>query len=552
MDRRNDSIGIYIHIPFCKSKCYYCDFNSYAGRENLAGSYFDALYKEIMLRSRRLGGRQVCSVFIGGGTPSLVDPGYITKLIDVCREHFHVVDDAEISMESNPGTLTYDRLRAYRDAGVNRLSIGLQAWQDRILKSIGRIHNRQQFVDNLKAAEECGFDNINVDLIFGLPGQTLGDWMETLEAVTGFGPAKHVSGQSEHRPGPVKHISCYSLAIEEGTVFGDRLDARLLEPADDGLDREMYHRAVDMLAEKGFRWYEISNFAVPGYECRHNLLYWKTREYAGFGAGAHSYLDAVRFNNVYGIEEYIRAVDNAYNRNKYNRYACGRCEYNRNECNRYTCSSYVYDGNGFVGTEGDADPAIPGRNANRDSGEDMAYCKDNADACMETAAGEAEDHASVAVGPGRMKKGDSAAYSSGANSCPDAAGSGFLKDMDGLHENFDVIDKEGAMSEFMILGLRLTEGVSSAEFEERFGERLEDKYGGKLDMLAAKGLIEAENMLAGTVGCGADRRSSEIPSGESCNADESCKEAGSCKPDRSYKLTRLGFDLANTVFVEFI
>lgn len=481
MDRRNDSIGIYIHIPFCKSKCYYCDFNSYAGRENLAGSYFDALYKEIMLRSRRLGGRQVCSVFIGGGTPSLVDPGYITKLIDVCREHFHVVDDAEISMESNPGTLTYDRLRAYRDAGVNRLSIGLQAWQDRILKSIGRIHNRQQFVDNLKAAEECGFDNINVDLIFGLPGQTLGDWMETLEAVTGFGPAKHVSGQSEHRPGPVKHISCYSLAIEEGTVFGDRLDARLLEPADDGLDREMYHRAVDMLAEKGFRWYEISNFAVPGYECRHNLLYWKTREYAGFGAGAHSYLDAVRFNNVYGIEEYIRAIDSVYK--------------------KYISSKYKYSRHGVGGAQGDTYIAAPGGKAK--------------------------------CGAGLAKP-------------------GFLEEMDGLHENFDVIDREGAMSEFMILGLRLTEGVSSAEFEERFGERLEDKYGGKLDMLAAKGLIEAENMLAGTVGCGADRRSSEIPSGESCNADESCKEAGSCKPDRSYKLTRLGFDLANTVFVEFI
>ena len=477
MGYRNDSIGIYIHIPFCRSKCYYCDFNSYAGREHLAGSYFDALYREIILRSRYTGNRRVSSIFIGGGTPSLVDPGYITKLIDICREHFHVDDDAEISMESNPGTLTYDKLRAYRDAGVNRLSIGLQAWQDSILKSIGRIHTRLQFVDNIEAAARCGFDNINVDLIFGLPGQTPDDWMETLEAVTGFGLEKH---------GPLKHISCYSLKIEEGTVFGERLDAGLLEPVDDDLDREMYHRAVDMLAAKGFRWYEISNFAVPGYECRHNLLYWKAREYAGFGAGAHSYLDSVRFNNVTGIEEYIKAVQNV----------CGK-----HECSRYVYGSYVCDGHGCGCMEGDTDPALPYKKIKNDIG---------------------------SVKP-----------------C-------FLEEMGGLHENCEVIDREEAMSEYMILGLRLTEGISSAEFEERFGERLEDKYGAKLDMLAVKGLIKAGNRLAGTAGCGADRHSCEIPGGESCNADESCKEAGSCKPDRSYKLTRLGFDLANTVFVEFI
>ncbi len=412
MDRISGSIGIYIHIPFCRSKCYYCDFNSYAGREHLAGSYFDALYREMALRSRYIGGRRVSSVFIGGGTPSLVDAAYITRLIGLCRECFHVDDDAEISIESNPGTLTWEKLQAYRDAGVNRLSIGLQAWQDRILESIGRIHTVRQFAENLEAAVKCGFDNINVDLIFGLPGQTPEDWRETLEAVTEFGTVRYspaandsaahkLSGhglvvrmpekqRSEGAGSPVKHISCYSLKIEEGTVFGDRLEAGSLEPVDDETDREMYHMAVDMLAEKGYRQYEISNFAVPGYECRHNLLYWKAKEYAGFGSGAHSYLDGVRFSNVTGIEEYIRAVDSV----------CGR------------------HGSGPVQVY------IPG-------------------------------------------------------------------EMGGLHENIEVIDREEAMSEFMILGLRLTDGVSSAEFEERFGERLEDRYGEKLRRLAAKGLIEA-------------------------------------------------------------
>ena len=222
MSHRSDNIGIYIHIPFCRSKCYYRDFNSYAGREHLAGSYFDALFREITARSGHLGDRRVCSIFIGGGTPSLVDPGYITKLIDICRSHFHVEDDTEITMESNPGTLTYDKLQAYRDAGVNRLSIGLQAWQDRILKTIGRIHSRKQFVDNVEAAVKCGFDNINAYLIFGLPGQTIENWTETLEAVSGFSA--------------IKHISCYSLKIEEGTVLGDKLmpDASAV---DDELDR---------------------------------------------------------------------------------------------------------------------------------------------------------------------------------------------------------------------------------------------------------------------------------------------------------------------------
>jgi oxygen-independent coproporphyrinogen-3 oxidase len=544
MNHRSDNLGIYIHIPFCRSKCYYCDFNSYAGREYLAGSYFDALYREITVRSEQIRDRHVCSIFIGGGTPSLVDTGYITKLIDVCRSHFHVDDDAEITMESNPGTLTHDKLQAYRDAGVNRLSIGLQAWQDSILRSIGRIHTRRQFVDNVEAAVKCGFDNINADLIFGLPGQTLENWMETLEAVTGFDA--------------IKHISCYSLKIEEGTVFGDRLDAGLLQLVDDELDREMYHQAVDTLAEKGYRWYEISNFAKPGFECRHNLLYWKAREYAGFGAGAHSYLDAVRFSNVTGIEEYIRAIDTVYA--KHSRAGTESCG-GHGRVGTDSCG-----GHGRVGTERCGGHSRVG----------MERCGSSTTAC---------------------------------------AG------IEGLHENFEVIGREEAMSEYMILGLRLVEGVNSAEFEERFGEKLEDKYGDRLGKLVANGLLTADVRPAETDALDPDHirqaetaaldpdhirpaetdaldpdhirqaetaaldpdhirqtetdvldpdhiRQAEtdaLDPGQSRLAEAAALDPALIRPDENtasgtgrksreiaYKLTRLGFDLANSVFIEFI
>ncbi len=412
----NKSIGVYIHVPFCKSKCYYCDFNSYSGREYLAGSYFNALFNEIEIRGKFTEDRCISSVFIGGGTPSLVVPGYISSLLDVCSKYMRLDKNAEISMESNPGTLTYDRLKAYRAAGVNRLSIGLQAWQDRLLKIIGRIHDRRQFIDNLDASVRAGFDNINADLMFGLPQQTMEDWAETIDEIA--------------KPGPIKHISCYSLKIEKGTVFGERLEAGTLQLTDDELDRQMYHYAVEKLADRGLKQYEISNFAMPGYECRHNLIYWRAREYVGFGAGSHSFLDSVRYNNTVGIEEYIKAVD-------------------------HICPG-AYNppgmGNGAEGVGGHGEGKVPNLT---------------------------------------------------------------------LHENFEVIGRNEAMSEYMILGLRLNEGIDSAEFEERFGEKLENVYGRNLDKLVDKGLIAADR--------------SDLPG-----------------RGVKYSLTALGSDIANSVFIEFI
>ena len=293
MGTETKKISLYIHVPFCKAKCYYCDFNSFAGMSGRIAPYFKALLGEIELYGERLKGYGIKTIFIGGGTPSFVDAEYISAVAESCRKHFNLLEDAEITIEANPGTLSFEKLAAYRSMGINRLSMGLQACQDDILKSIGRIHKYQEFVENFQQARRAGFSNINVDLIFGLPNQTLEDWKETLEKVAGLEP---------------EHISCYSLSIEEDTVFGDRLKAGELKPADDELDRSMYHMAKDMLTSYGYGHYEISNFAKAGFECLHNLTYWKAEEYAGLGAGAHSYLDSVRFNNVYSVENYIDCI----------------------------------------------------------------------------------------------------------------------------------------------------------------------------------------------------------------------------------------------------
>ena len=389
-----NNLSLYIHIPFCKAKCNYCDFNSYPGKTALMEPYFHAIETEIKLRGRDKGtgtmshsevGHGTCplvpTVFIGGGTPSLADPQMINRLMNACRQNFRLAGDAEISMESNPGTLSFEKLTGYKACGINRLSIGLQAWQDRLLKELGRVHSMEEFVENLKLARKAGFRNINVDLIFGLPGQTISDWTETVSNIISL---------------DIEHISCYSLKIEEGTVFGNRLRTGELEEPDDELDRKMYWHAIDSLVRNGYKHYEISNFARPGFECRHNLVYWRAEEYLGIGAGAHSYLDGCRFNNVNGIEDYIDGIEK-----------------------------------GVV-----------------------------------------------------------------------------------FRENEQPIDKNEAMSEYMILGLRLVDGISTEAFKARFGEEADSVFGGQLAKLEHRQLLER-------------------------NGDR-------------WRLTSTGLDFGNTVFMEFL
>ncbi|HEX9058958.1 MAG TPA: radical SAM family heme chaperone HemW [Clostridia bacterium] len=374
-------IGVYIHVPFCRAKCSYCDFNSYPGKENLAQQYFDALKKEIALSAEALKGLTIKSVFIGGGTPSLVKTEFIYEVLNELDRFTSIDSKAEISIETNPGTLTYDKLYAYKSMGINRLSVGLQSADNELLLKLGRIHSVEEFYNNYRLALKAGFDNINIDLIFGIPGQTFENWTNTLNSVIQINPS---------------HLSCYSLKIEEDTVFGKMLDAGDIKPIEDEKDREMYHETIRILGDSGYRHYEISNFARDGYECRHNLIYWNAEEYIGYGAGAHSYFMGIRYNNEYSVEKYIEKI---------------------------------------------------------------------------------------------------------------------YKDQN-IRENESYIDMNESMSEYMLLGLRLIDGVSLERFRERFNQDIPDAFKDSINMLSKKGLLTSDWGIV--------------------------------------KLTSKGLDLANEVFMEFV
>jgi oxygen-independent coproporphyrinogen-3 oxidase len=283
-------VGIYVHIPFCKKKCYYCDFNSYAGYEYLMEDYLKALLREIGFFSHLK--LKVVSVYIGGGTPNFVPPSHIERILSEIYTLYDVSEDVEITIEVNPGLLTEDKLKIYKANGINRISIGLQAFQNRLLKYIGRIHTVEDFLKNYSMIRKY-FDNVNVDLIFALPTQTFEEWQETLLKVTDLKP---------------EHLSLYSLIIEEGTLFGKLYKKGKLPYVDEEEEIMMYNWAVNFLKNKGYNHYEISNFAFPGRECRHNILYWELKEYLGFGAGAHSYFEGKRWANYERIEDYINKI----------------------------------------------------------------------------------------------------------------------------------------------------------------------------------------------------------------------------------------------------
>ena len=286
-----DKISLYIHIPFCVRKCLYCDFPSFSGMESVFDDYVRMLCREIDETYSDYRGMEVKSIFVGGGTPSVLPPALLGRISDKIFSRFDVDSKAEITIETNPGTLDAKKLAEMKSMYFNRLSMGLQAWQDRLLKKLGRIHTADEFETNFLQARDAGFKNINVDLMFALPAQSLDDWQETLEKVIKLRP---------------EHISAYSLIIEEGTPFFDMFDRGELKETDEETDRKMYYLAKEMLSDKGYKQYEISNFAKEGFECYHNKVYWRTEEYQGFGLGAHSYSDGVRFHNTYDMKEYLR------------------------------------------------------------------------------------------------------------------------------------------------------------------------------------------------------------------------------------------------------
>lgn len=292
-------LELYLHIPFCVRKCDYCDFLSMPANEELRRHYVDCLMEEIKQKAALCHEYQVISVFFGGGTPSILPGVQIWELMEVLRSCFQICEDAEITVECNPGTLTRQKLIYYKMAGVNRLSIGLQSANNQELQRLGRIHTYEEFLDSFGQARAMGFKNINVDLMSALPGQKQEDWINTLNKVLAVRP---------------EHISAYSLMVEEGTPFYERYgedewrreqgEPPLYLPSEE-MEREMYLSTQELMRNKGYIRYEISNYAFPGRECRHNIGYWKLTPYLGLGLGSSSFLEEVRFSNTKDLKTYL-------------------------------------------------------------------------------------------------------------------------------------------------------------------------------------------------------------------------------------------------------
>lgn len=378
---------LYFHIPFCVRKCFYCDFLSAPADGQTKAAYMEALRRETALRAEEYCCDSVTSVFIGGGTPSAVEAEEIAALLSTVRQHYPLAEDAEITIEVNPGTVTAEKLEVYRVAGINRLSIGLQSADDRELAVIGRIHTWQQFLDTYGLAVGAGYRNINIDVMSTLPGQTLESYRRTLKKILALNPQP-------------AHISAYSLILEEGTAFWDMTQRGELILPDEDADRQMYSETKRVLAGAGYSRYEISNYAKPGHACRHNCGYWRRDEYAGFGIGAASLVRESRFRNGDSLTAYLR------------------------------------------------DPV-------------------------------------------------------------------------GCREELQVLSPQEQIEEFMFLGLRMTEGVSERDFEDRFGQRLADIYGGVIQANLRDGLLEWQ--------CGEERGSA-----------------------RRLALTERGLDISNYVMEQFL
>lgn len=285
-------LGLYIHIPFCASKCGYCDFYSVAGRDNMMSRYQNALIKHLQESASGMSEYYVDSLYFGGGTPSYYGSRRICEIFNVLKRNAQILKSAEVTVEVNPDSVAKGGLRAMREEGVNRLSIGAQSANNDILKIIGRRHNWQQVEKAVKMARSAGFDNISLDLMYGLPSQTKEDWIDTLTRALALHP---------------EHISCYGLKLEEGTpMYGEYKDSPFL-PSDDE-QADMYLYTVEMLESYDYNQYEISNFSIKGFESVHNIKYWTLKDYMGFGPGAHSFVDGVRYSYVKSLSEYISGI----------------------------------------------------------------------------------------------------------------------------------------------------------------------------------------------------------------------------------------------------
>jgi len=288
-------ISLYIHIPFCKSKCYYCDFLSFSKQEALIDPYVNALIEEIKTYAKMINNRETISIFFGGGTPSLLSVQHVSRIMAVITQLCKLSSDAEITIECNPESLSEDKMKGYKEAGINRVSMGLQATQNNALKQLGRIHSFETFCKKYNKLRAFGYDNINIDLMFGLPDQTIEDWHDTINRV--------MTLQSEH-------LSIYGLHIEENTPFYTANKEEKFILPDEEAERTMYWTANQLLTTHGYHHYEISNYSKAGYESEHNKVYWTLGEYIGLGLGASSYFQDYRLENTKDLKAYIEANGN--------------------------------------------------------------------------------------------------------------------------------------------------------------------------------------------------------------------------------------------------
>ena len=285
-------LELYVHIPFCEKKCLYCDFLSFSAEDDLHKAYVDKLIEEIRVQAKNYSDYQISSIFIGGGTPSVIKAVYISNIMSAIYEAFIVESLAEVTIECNPGTVDIDKLLVYKQSGINRISVGLQSSVDKELQHLGRVHTYADFLYSYEKIRESGYKNVNIDLMSALPWQTLDSWKSTLKKVVMLKP---------------EHISAYSLIIEEGTEFSKIYgspEGRKFLPTEE-VERDMYHSTIDILKNYGYERYEISNYAKPGYESKHNIGYWTGEEYLGFGIGASSYVYGRRFHVEKDIKKYL-------------------------------------------------------------------------------------------------------------------------------------------------------------------------------------------------------------------------------------------------------
>ena len=285
--------SLYVHIPFCTAKCTYCDFNSYAGQDSMMQPYADAVAREARLWSPHVEGRRVETVFFGGGTPSLLPLPEMRVIVEALRQQFDVGADAEFSLEANPGTVDAAHLAGLRDLGFNRISFGVQSFHDDELRTLERIHDAEEVEDAYRWAREAGFENVNLDLIYGLQGQTMQGWQSNLERALALGP---------------DHLSLYALTLEEGTPMTRDVERGRQRGPDLDLQADMFEWSLERMTREGFGHYEISNWSRPGRECRHNLVYWRNGDWLGLGAGAHSHLLRERFADAASPRRYIELV----------------------------------------------------------------------------------------------------------------------------------------------------------------------------------------------------------------------------------------------------